>query len=176
MPDLTKVIMGLLLCAVSVVNANSGDMTFFHSGLGSCSQTNGDGDAIVALPPSELAWELLLADQVETRSEKLTRLVVGNVLVIVTAFALGIASPGSTANIIPEVGLVPQVLYLTFLSILRVLRITSLRCRHSIFFIARLVVSNWSRRIFDGKKRAARIDSGPKIFDELDQNRSLDFG
>ncbi|CAJ2514109.1 Uu.00g022280.m01.CDS01 [Anthostomella pinea] len=49
----TNAITGALIGGAGLVNAYSGDMTFFTPGLGACGQTNGAGDFIVALSQAQ---------------------------------------------------------------------------------------------------------------------------
>ncbi|KAK6833174.1 RlpA-like double-psi beta-barrel-protein domain-containing protein-containing protein [Apiospora arundinis] len=67
MPSFTNVVLATFAAAglaaalpveapAAVISARSGgDMTYYNPGLGSCGQTNGDGDAVVALSPSQYA-------------------------------------------------------------------------------------------------------------------------
>ncbi|KAK7934710.1 riboflavine-aldehyde-forming enzyme [Apiospora marii] len=41
--------------AVVAPRSSAGDMTYYNPGLGSCGLTNSDGDAVVALAPSQYA-------------------------------------------------------------------------------------------------------------------------
>ncbi|KAI1119570.1 riboflavine-aldehyde-forming enzyme [Nemania sp. NC0429] len=55
MPSLMKLIIALGL-AVGPAIAFSGDMTWYYPGLGSCGQTNGNNDAVVALSASQSGY------------------------------------------------------------------------------------------------------------------------
>ncbi|KAI1433161.1 riboflavine-aldehyde-forming enzyme [Xylaria sp. CBS 124048] len=54
--SLTQIIVALTLAVGPAFagSAASGDMTYFNPGLGSCGQTNGPNDAIVAMSPADV--------------------------------------------------------------------------------------------------------------------------
>ncbi|KAI1185559.1 RlpA-like double-psi beta-barrel-protein domain-containing protein-containing protein [Nemania serpens] len=52
MPSILKLVITIGLTIGSAL-AFSGDMTYYNPGLGACGQTNGDGDAVVALSASQ---------------------------------------------------------------------------------------------------------------------------